>query len=35
MTAEDAMQLKGHDFLEDAADFEVILKICASRVLRG
>jgi PAS domain S-box-containing protein len=26
MTAEDAMQLKGHDFLENPADFETILK---------
>ena len=25
MTAEDAMQLKGHDFIENAADFEVIM----------
>ncbi|MBO75095.1 MAG: hypothetical protein CMD33_07475 [Flavobacteriales bacterium] len=26
MTAEDAMQMKGHDFLEDPADFKVIME---------
>lgn len=26
MTAEDAMQMRGHDFLEDPADFKVIMK---------